>query len=259
MAVAPQPHALSIGVDVGQKADPTAYCVAAHLQRAALPAFLSDRPEDAELRRVAQAMRDRGELPAHGPTETIFEVRELRRLPLHMTYPDMAAAIAAMTRAVALRSPLVPRLYLDATGVGTAFLDLLRALHPPAVIVPVYFTHGDRLAWRREGQRPALNRRDTRPLILSLGKAWLVTRLQALFEGRRVRLSAANPEAAAVRQELLDYEIRPGTVDNDKYGAFRTGAHDDLVTALGLATLTEQGPSAERPERTSVPILPGVL
>jgi hypothetical protein len=43
-------------------------------------------------------------------------------------------------------------------------------------------------------------------------------------------------EAEATRAELLDYEIRVSEDGHDSCGAFRTGKHDDLVTALGLAT-----------------------
>jgi hypothetical protein len=40
-------------------------------------------------------------------------------------------------------------------------------------------------------------------------------------------------------KELLDYEIHIDEDANDKYGAFKVGTHDDLVTALGLATLID--------------------
>ncbi len=35
--------------------------------------------------------------------------------------------------------------------------------------------------------------------------------------------------------ELFDYEIRASEDANERYGAFKVGTHDDLVTALGLA------------------------
>jgi hypothetical protein len=41
--------------------------------------------------------------------------------------------------------------------------------------------------------------------------------------------------AGSTAQELQDYEIRVDENANDRYGAFRVGTHDDLVTALGLA------------------------
>jgi hypothetical protein len=42
-------------------------------------------------------------------------------------------------------------------------------------------------------------------------------------------------ESIPLRNELLDYEIKFDQNANDCYGAFKTGAHDDLVTAVGLA------------------------
>jgi hypothetical protein len=43
------------------------------------------------------------------------------------------------------------------------------------------------------------------------------------------------PEARALASELLDYEIHVDENANEKYGAFKVGRHDDLVTAVGLA------------------------
>lgn len=50
--------------------------------------------------------------------------------------------------------------------------------------------------------------------------------------------AACLPETSEARQlakELLDYEIRVDELADDLYGAFKVGAHDDLVTAVGLA------------------------
>ena len=47
------------------------------------------------------------------------------------------------------------------------------------------------------------------------------------------------PEAHALAEELRDYEIRVMPQANLVAGAFKTGAHDDLVTALGLAVLDD--------------------
>jgi hypothetical protein len=46
-------------------------------------------------------------------------------------------------------------------------------------------------------------------------------------------------EAEALARELQDYEIRISQDGDDRYGAFRVGSHDDLVTALGLACLVD--------------------
>lgn len=50
-------------------------------------------------------------------------------------------------------------------------------------------------------------------------------------------------EAETLAEELLDYEIRVDQDANDRYGAFRVGAHDDLVTALGLAVQLDYRPA----------------
>jgi hypothetical protein len=41
-------------------------------------------------------------------------------------------------------------------------------------------------------------------------------------------------EAEALGAELLDHEIKVDQDANEKYGAFKVGSHDVLVTALGL-------------------------
>ena len=110
-------------------------------------------------------------------------------------------------------------MYVDATGVGQPIVDLLSV----AGVRPVacYFTHGDR---RVEKDRHEI----------TIGKAYLVSRLQALLQTGRIHLPRTS-EASALAEELLDYEIRVDQNANDRYGAFRVGTHDDLVTALGLA------------------------
>lgn len=80
----------------------------------------------------------------------------------------------------------------------------------------MFFTHGDRRTQDIEK--------------VTLGKAFLVSRLQALLQSRRVHLPETS-EARALAQELEDFEIRVSEEANDKYGAFRTGTHNDLVTA----------------------------
>jgi len=220
-----------IGVDVGQKRDPTAICVA-----------------ELEWRGGNTAGRD-----------DHYIVRYLDRLPLGTAYPDVADEIVRIRnrivqdlakqpqpadarvtvsgagapqgaaslngdRGVEIRQPLPPShptitLYVDATGVGQPVVDLLAAkgAHP----LGCYFVHGER--------RTKFGRE------VRLGKAWMVSRLQVLAQSGRVHLPRTK-EAEATRSELLDYEIRVSDDGHDTYGAFRTGKHDDLVTALGLAT-----------------------
>jgi hypothetical protein len=198
-----------IGVDVGQRADPTAIAV---VER-----------------------QERGEDDHH-------VVRFLERLPLGTPYPTVAERLEAVVdgvkgkaerrqvetarwtaggQAVTLyeERDIIPHvtLYVDATGVGQPVVDLLAV----AGVRPIacYFTHGDRRV--RTGHE------------VSIGKAWLVSRLQALLQTGRLHLPDTD-EARVLARELQDYEIRVDEDANDRYGAFKVGTHDDLVTALGL-------------------------
>jgi len=191
-----------IGADIGQKHDPTAIAVA-----------------EVEWR------------PLDGRPVDHYIIRHLERLALGTPYPAVAerlTAVVANVRGVAqgatgsaAGSNFSMSLYVDATGVGQPVVDLLA--HVGTRVVPVYFTYGDR---RLEQDGP--------PRYISLGKAWLVSRLQDLLQTGRILLPNTS-DAAALAKELMDYEIKVDQDANDKYGAFKVGTHDDLVTALGLA------------------------
>ncbi len=194
---------ITIGVDLGQRRDPTALAVLELTDRAGNPAAPSFS----------------------------YEARHLERLPLGTTYPAVARRLAEVQRnaAQAARQSCFTRTggnarvalttFIDATGAVPA-LDLFR--EQGLDVVPCFFTYGDRRT-EQGGQ-------------VSIGKAWVVNRLQSLVQSDRLHLPPGHPEAAAMMRELQDYEIRVDQNANDKYGAFRVGTHDDLVTALGLAT-----------------------
>lgn len=198
-----------IGADIGQKQDPTAIAVA--------------------------EMQWRGEGQREGRDDH-WVIRHLARLPLGTSYPDIVAELVRVSAAVKarveeVRVPLmggavhevtrvVPTvtLYVDGTGVGAPVVDLLDAAG--ANPIGCYFTYGERRT--QQGRE------------VRLGKAWMVSRLQALAQTGRLHLPKTD-EAEATRKELLDYEIRVSDDGHDTYGAFKTGKHDDLVTAIGLA------------------------
>lgn len=202
-----------IGVDIGQKTDPTAIVVAEH--------------------------QDRGGT-MHYP------IRLVERLPLGTGYPDVAARIEAVVHGVEQRARQPFRapdafpvdLIVDATGVGLAVVDMLRdrGLRPTACLL----TAGDRRVERTDN-------------TLSIGKAWLVSRLQVLLQSSRIHLPRT-AEAAALAKELGDYEIRVNANANVQTGAFKTGAHDDLVTALGLAVGADSRPAPARDVSAFAPV-----
>jgi hypothetical protein len=190
---------LLMGVDIGQKRDPTAICLA-----------------EACYRRVEESC------------EYHFLIRHLERLPLGTLYPEVASRIGRIATKTRNLAGHWPRLLVDATGVGQPVVDLLQSHVPYSAVVAVYFTHGDR---RTESTRSQV----------SLGKAYLVSRLQSLLQTHRLHLPDT-AEARALAQELVDYEIRVDENANERYGAFRVGTHDDLVTALGLAVQSDPLP-----------------
>ena len=175
-----------IGVDIGQKRDPTALAVAEAEQR---------------------------------EEEWHFLVRHLERLPLGTPYPKVSQRLEEVVAGVHAQIGEAPTVYVVDTGVGQPIVDLLSVAGVRTVAC--YFTHSDRRT-----------KKDWREIII--GKAYLVSRLQALLQTGRIHLPRT-AEASALAEELLDYEIRVDQNANDRYGAFRVGTHDDLVTALGLA------------------------
>ena len=230
-AVVTKPRAmtLSIGVDIGQKIDSSAIVVAEH-----------------------QA----------GDTGTTFTVRHLERRPLGEPYPTVAARVAAVVTGAVRHArrpryatpathpdhpdgwllsdgfdfPLSAFVVIDSTGVGLPVAELVTAALAAAgldvfrvslTVELAVFTFGERLSWSNGERR--------------VGKGYLVSRLQSLLQTGRVRLPDTG-EARALAAELLNYEIKVDPDGDAKFGAFKTGSHDDLVTALGLAVLEDREP-----------------
>ena len=189
----------SIGLDVGQRRDPTAVCVA-----------------EGEWREV------------EGRTESHFLVRHLERLPLGTPYPEVTDRIARITDQVRARTGDRPTVYVDSTGVGGPVVDLLRERVRSGEVVAVWFMYGDQRTESWEGDF----------LRVSLGKAYMVSRLQVLLGTGRLHLPKTR-EAGALTDELLNYELRVDQSGHETFGAFRTGTHDDLACALGLAIQDE--------------------
>lgn len=191
-----------VGIEIGQKRNQTAICVV-----------------EQEDRKVDQR------------EVTHFLVRYLERMPLGSTYRAVAVRVGEVVARVKTKTELWPTIFVNATGTGKPVIDLIdEHIKYCEQIWQVYFTHGDR---RREDTE-AENQ-------VTLGKAYLVSRLQTLLQTDRLHLSRTS-ESEVLAQELLDYEVKVDENANDRYGAFSIGAHDDLVTALGLAVQKDYHP-----------------
>lgn len=204
---------VSVGVDIGQRRDPSAIVVAEmHGDRAA-----------ADLDVTAS-----------------WTIRGVERLPLGTPYPDVADRIAAIVQHLVDRDREEGHLYVttqgptdlthrylqvvcDATGVGRPIVDLIRSKLPQDVpVIAVTLTAAEAFTRHKH-------------LEWSVGKPFLVSKMQAYLQTNRITLPMTD-EARALGDELLNYEIR-ASATGMQTGAFRTGTHDDLATALGLACL----------------------
>lgn len=220
---------LQIGVDIGQKHDPTAIAVVEVSERAS------------RRMRHVDAYRDRAGSHAAYDTpiiETVYTAHMLERLPLGTRYPEVATRVASVVcnPRIAGRAR---RVLIDETGVGRPVYEMVaEAVYERpnnggrgmVTLKPIIFTHGDIYEPYRHGDSGGGGR---------LGKARLVSRLQALIQMDRLNVPEEHPEAAALFAEIMNYEIHVDQNANDTYGAFKVGTHDDLVTALGLAVLED--------------------
>ena len=208
---------ITIGIDVGKAADPTAIVVARSEMRDdrhhfTVP-FLSrvqiGTPYPDIVRRCAEVING-------VERRLVWDISEKLQMPAYLPEVENRARDSIWV-------------LVDSTGVGAPVVDLLRELVPGTKICAVLFTHGEHcsVTWRAaEG---------------TMGKGFLVSRLQVLIQSGRVHLPKGE-ESEVLVEELRDYEMSISEKGTDTYGAFRVGSHDDLVTALGLATLLDHKP-----------------
>lgn len=217
-----QPSHFFLGVDLGQRQDPTAM---------------------AAVERIVYTGTSVDAATFQPLTEVVYRVRGLRRLKLGTPYTEVAGEVGALARTVAAQGPTT--LIVDATGVGAPVVDLLRQeLASTSIpLVPVVFTSGD--TPRSDGG------------IFRVPKKDLIHGLVVLFEEGKLRLIDDHPEARALIAELANMRIKVTSETQAGYEAWRQNQHDDLVFALALAVWRARA-SAPRPQRR-VPQQPLVL
>jgi hypothetical protein len=155
----------------------------------------------------------------HGqPRQAAYHVRHLERFPLGIPYPAVVARVHALQHTPELRGR--SHLVVDRTGVGAPVVDLLRLARLSPVAVTI--TGGD--AVTREGYHH-----------YHVPKRDLVSTLQVLLQGGRLKVAQGLPAAQLLVEELLHFQVKITVAAHDTYGAWREGAHDDLVLAVALA------------------------
>jgi hypothetical protein len=59
--------------------------------------------------------------------------------------------------------------------------------------------------------------------------------VQVALQTDKLKIASALPEAENLSRELQGFQVKITEAANDTYGAWRDGAHDDLVLAVALA------------------------
>jgi hypothetical protein len=150
----------------------------------------------------------------------IFQIGHLERLPLQTPYPGVVNHVGHLIQR--LRGPA--ELVIDYTGVGRPVFDMfaVAGLSP----IGVSIVAGDTIT--SEG------------LIHKVPKLVLISRVQALLHGGRLKIHKGLAEAAALVSEMQSFQASVSDHGYWRFGA-RSGKHDDLVLAVAIALWRAHG------------------
>lgn len=161
---------------------------------------------------------------------THYYVRSLEQLSLGTAYSSIARRVTLICSRIYNRdSRGAIYVVVDATGVGRPVLEQIRE-----IMIPQAHVCGVTLTASALKKTSTLYSNE-----VSCGKAYLARRLQIIIQQNRLHWHKNDPLATVLRKEFMDYQIRVTKSENDQYGAFTAGAHDDIITAVGLASLED--------------------
>jgi hypothetical protein len=151
----------------------------------------------------------------------------LSRWPLGTSYPSIVADVAKLVARPELVSDTgsQPRLAVDATGVGRAIIDMFLDAGLTAAVVPITCTAG--AGFRSDVWCPGITGH-------WVAKGELVGTVQAALQTGSLRIVPLLPLADTLKAELLGFQVRITVSANEQFGAWREGAHDDLVFAVAI-------------------------
>jgi hypothetical protein len=150
----------------------------------------------------------------------VYSLRHLQRFPLGTPYTEIVPAVAKLAGTQPLGGNAA--LVVDQTGVGRALVDMLMRTPGIGRVVPVTITGGNAATQTEDGSH-------------HVPKKDLVTSLQLLLQGRRLKIAKGMPEARILVKELENFRVKITLSANETFGAWREGQHDDLVLAVALA------------------------
>ena len=143
-------------------------------------------------------------------------LRYIHQCPLQMLFRDLADDVARRLRQV---RP-VPRLLVDATGVGGPVIEFLEeaGLNPVAVTLTA-------------GESP----RQVTKNLWHVPQRVLIQGLDVALQTRRLSIPRTLPEREALAAELAAIRARISQSGRDSYGSRTESDHDDMVFALSYA------------------------
>lgn len=159
--------------------------------------------------------------------EPLFNLRDLKRYPPGTPYQQIAADLRARLDAVFPKrvDPLPLRaasIALDVTATGRAVLDTFRIGDPQPTLIPVALTMGMADTYDEQG-------------TFKTPKRNLVTRLQVLFQARRLKIAKALENAELLAKEFSTYRPKVKLATDPAQADWRDGQADDLIFAVALA------------------------
>ncbi len=186
-----------VGLDLGQKQDPSAIAVVERWEEAGEP----DR------------------VTWERPIEVGYSLRHLERLALGTPYQEVVGRVREVARSGDLAGRCV--VVVDATGVGGPVIDLLRAADLGCELTAVTITGGPR-ASRVDGG-------------WTVPKRDLVVGLEVMLETGSLRIATGLREGETFIKELTGMRVKVSAGRREQFEAWREGTHDDLVLAAALA------------------------
>jgi hypothetical protein len=151
----------------------------------------------------------------------VWAVRHLERYALGTPYPEIVEGIRSLMNRSPLRGD--SQLVVDATGVGRPVFDLFRRGGMGRRVVGITIHGGDAVIPDKAISGYRVPKRD------------IVSTLQLLLQQRRIKIAPGLRDADILLKELQNYKIHISESGHDSYGTWRSGDHDDLVFAVGLA------------------------
>jgi len=151
--------------------------------------------------------------------ESTLVLRSIHRFPLGTPYTDIVQDVKRLVHEPNLfeRTQLV----VDATGVGSAVIEMIDRARTKAELTAVTITGGERAT--KDSWRASVPKKD------------LVSALAVMLQREWLQVPRSTPFADLLLQELTNFRVRYTGTGNQTFEAWRDRDHDDLVLAMALA------------------------